>query len=299
LTDEEKQEIRLLIAQEEAEHVQKTTKQRPLLLKHTEEVARLTARLRYLCRLIVRDRHPYCPLNGILLLLPLAGSDSKEDSEQSGGACQLDLATVRQVLQVHCPLFVMVCDLETAPGFAEFADRFPTEQRQRRVGQRFPLVPDLAEGQSSLDTIDQSVHWICNTLIPSHIYKLFRVEKPGREEVGPVVKGNTRLYQLFFQIRDRQERLRKMIVRGLSADPGGPLLFGGSYVAATGKDPQREQAFIPGVFRRLIENQDYVSWTATGLREEATFQRWTKYGYIGILVGLVLFPVAAFLLLKI
>src|SRR5262249_46803739 len=151
LTEAEKQEIRVLIAQEEQEHAQKTQKPRPLLLKYTEEVKRLTARLKHLCRLIVRDRHPYCPVNGILLLLPFGATDRKEDADQIGAICQQDLAALRQALQVHCPVIALVCDLEIAAGFREFIERFPAEQRQRRVGQRFPLAPDLAEGESLIE----------------------------------------------------------------------------------------------------------------------------------------------------
>jgi hypothetical protein len=284
LTDQEKAEIRRLIAQEEAEHSgsQKEARPRPLLLKNTEEVARQTARLKHLCHLIMRDRHPYCPLNGVMLLVPFAGSDSQKDADQTGGVCQMDLATVRQTMQVNCPVFTMICDLETAPGFHEFNERFPAEQRQRRVGQRLPLAPDLVEGDSISSMIDRSVTWICSSLVPSWIYKLFRVETAGREDFTTAVRGNVFLYHLLEQVRERQKRLSSILVRGLVGEAGEPLLFGGCYLAGTGSQGTQDQAFIPGVFRRLIENQNYVSWTEAGIREENNLQAWTRYGYLGV-----------------
>ncbi len=282
LTEQEKQEIHQLIAQEEVEH--KQARPRPQFLKNAEETARLTARLKHLCQLVARDRHPYCPINGVLLLVPFAASDTKEDADQTGTICQLDLATIRRGLQVHCPLFAMVCDLEKAPGFRDFTERFPADQRQRRVGLRLPLAPDLAQGESLPDLIDRSVHWICNSLFPSWIYKLFRVETASREDYAGTVKGNSQLYRLLSQVRERQKRLSSILVRGLVPEQGGPLLLGGCYLAGTGKDPVREQAFIPGIFRRLIENQNYVSWTEEALAEETNYQQWTRYGYVGITV---------------
>jgi hypothetical protein len=286
LTDAEQLEVKQLIAQDEAEHArQQVSRPRPLLLKHAAEVAELTARLRHLCRLIVRDRQPYCPANGVLVLVPWAAGDSKEDADQTGAVLQQELAAVRGALEVHCPLFTLVCDLETAPGFAEFLHRFPTEQRQRRVGQRFPLAPDLGAGESLGDAIDRSVQWIWGTLVPTWVYRLFRVEEDnaGYERI---VQGNARLYRLLAQARERQPRFAGLLVRGLAAEQEQPWLFGGCYLGATGAAPA-EQAFTPGVFRRLIENQNYVSWTEAAQRGEADYRRWTRTGYTGIALAAV------------
>ena len=49
---------------------------RTLLLRDTEEVERLAACLRHRCSLIGRDRRPFTPLNGILLVIPAAAGAS-------------------------------------------------------------------------------------------------------------------------------------------------------------------------------------------------------------------------------
>lgn len=283
LTEEEKREIRGLVAQEEAHRGGRKTGPRPQILRNAEEVERCSARLRHLCRLIVRDRRPYCPANGILFLVPYAGSDSEEDANQTGGAIHQDLANIRAVLRVHVPVFAMICDLEKADGFKEFLERFPQDQRQRRIGQRFPLCPDLPDDKL-VPAIDSSVQWIFQTIFHREIYKLFRVESPGREEVNHVVAGNCRLYQLMAQMRERQKRFGRIVSRALVLEASGPPLFGGCYVGATGSDPSTEQGFVAGTFRRLTENQDYVSWTDEALAEEADYHRLTTYGYIGIVV---------------
>src|SRR5207247_3858432 len=91
LTEEEKREIRALVGQEEAQRGGRKTGPRPQILKNAPEVERCSARLRHLCRLIVRDRRPFCPANGILFLVPFAGADSDDDAAQTGGAIHQDL----------------------------------------------------------------------------------------------------------------------------------------------------------------------------------------------------------------
>jgi len=283
LTEEEKREIRALVGQEEAQRGGRKTGPRPQILKNAPEVERCSARLRHLCRLIVRDRRPFCPANGILFLVPFAGSDSDDDAAQTGGAVHQDLVNIRDVLRVHVPVFAMICDLEKANGFKEFLERFPADQRQRRVGQRFPLCPDLPQEKLSA-SIESCVQWICQVVFPTWIYKLFRVESPGREELETAVAGNCRLYQLLGQMRERQKRFGRIVSRALILDAPGPLLFGGCYVGATGSDPSTEQGFVAGTFRRLTENQNYVSWTDQALADEADYSRLMTYGYVGIVV---------------
>lgn len=283
LTEEEKREIREMVAHEEGQRGGRKTGPRPQIMRNAEEVERSSARLRHLCRLIVRDRRPFCPANGILFLVPFAGSDSEEDANQTGGAIHQDLANIRDVLRVHVPVFAMICDLEKASGFKEFLERFPEDQRQRRLGQRFPLCPDLPTDKLS-PSVESCVQWIFQVVFPTWIYKLFRVESPGREEVNHVVAGNCRLYQLMGQMRERQKRFSRIVSRALVLEASGPPLFGGCYVGATGTDPSTEQGFVAGTFRRLTENQNYVSWTDEALAEEADYHRLTTYGYVAIVI---------------
>lgn len=280
LTEAERGEIQRLIAEEEAEG-QRGRKPQSSFLKNPAEVERLTARLQHLCRLILRERRPYCPLNGVLLLVPYAAADRDDDATATATASHQDLEAVRVALQVRCPVFALICDLETAPGFREFIERFPAEQRARRLGQRFPLLPDT-EPDLVPAMIETGTEWVCESMIPNWVYKLFRLESPGKDDLAATVRGNGRLYRLMGEMRERQKRFGRVFTRTLAAEDGGPPLFGGCYVAGTGRDAAHEQAFVAGVFRRLIENQNYVSWTDEALEEEAGNQRWTNFGYTGL-----------------
>jgi hypothetical protein len=285
-TPAEKQRMRIL-----------SRKPRPALLKNQEEVDRLTARLNHLCRLIVRDRRPYCPVNGVMVLVNFAASETEDDASQTGQIAQQDLQIVRKTFQVNCPVFFAICDLETAPGFQEFFDRFPEKQRHRRVGQRFPLVPNIPAEQLP-EKLEGAVEWVCQTLFPTWVYKFFRVEGQGRESIETAVKNNSHLYRLMNEMRDRQKHLSRILTRAIISEQGGPLMFGGCYVAANGRDAVREQAFTAGVFRRLIDEQNFVSWTPEAMQEEADYQRWTKIGYITVGVFAVVLVVLGYIWIK-
>lgn len=291
LTEEEKGEIRVLMAEEEAEKGKRTP---TTLLKNTAEVERMTARFKHLCRLIMRDRRPYCPINGVLLLIPFSASDRDEDASQTGSVIQQELAAMRTHLQVRCPVLTAVCDLERAPGFREFVERFPADQRQRRLGQRFPLVPDVEEDRVP-QMFEGGVAWMAQAMFPNWIYKLFRIEQSERDDVNALVEGNGHLYQLMCELNERHKRLSRLLSRGLTGDNSGPPLCSGCYMAATGRDARKEQAFVAGVFRRLPENQDFVTWTDEALKEDVDAHKWATYGYVALGVAAVALFVVGYL----
>jgi hypothetical protein len=254
---------------------------RPQLLRNTEEAQRHTDRFEHLCHLIVRDRSPYCSINGILVLVPYAATESDEDANQTADVCQRELASARRALRVYCPVFGLLSDLEKAQGFPELIERFPKDQRHRRIGQHFPLVPDLDPAKTAR-VVEQSARWICTCLLPTQIYKFLRLEGNGRESLNDAEQANYRLIHLMSQLRGRERRLGMILARAVEVEDDAPALFGGCYLGASGTDNVREQAFIAGVVRRLIDNQGYVSWTRQALVEEEHFQRWTNYGYMAL-----------------
>ena len=157
----------------------RTDRPRQSLVKNADEAERLSERLRHLCLLIARERRPYCPINGILLLVPLAATDDDTDMKETASLCQRDLTTAREALQVHCPIYGVLCDLERTSGYGEFHSHFQDEQRERLLGQTFPLLPDL-DATARLRKIEEGVQWIGNVLIPSLVYKFWRIDtKPS------------------------------------------------------------------------------------------------------------------------
>jgi hypothetical protein len=265
LTDDEKQKV-----------TQLERKGKPSLLNKAGEMELYTARLLHLCRLIQQERRPYCPLNGIIILLPWAASDSDEEADQTGKLCRVEVDAVRSIFQLHCPIFALICDLQKAPGGQEFLDSFPREQIKNRLGQRFPLAPDLPP-QGVLEKIESATNWVNQALLPLYACKFLKLD--ATVKAGSTTRTNKGLSYFLCALHERSKRLGQLMVRGLTTEEP-KLLFGGCYVAATGEDPAREQAFVAGFLRKVIENQSSVSWTDAALAEDAARSRYAVVGYI-------------------
>jgi hypothetical protein len=247
------------------------------------------ARLRYLCRLIARDRQGLCPINGVLVVLPVSAAEPGSSFAEVATACKTDLTEAFDVLRMRCPVLFLLSDLDKIPGFEELIERLPAEQRTKRMGQRFPLVPDLDPARVGA-RIEESVAWIGTALFPSMVHSRLQTERSGGEDVTELVRANSRLYRFLAAMRDRRERLAQLVRDCIPALPGEPILYRGCYVAGTGP-AATEQAFAGGVLKLLIREQDNVTWTAEAVAQDEDAARWArmmKVFLIGVIsVGIV------------
>jgi hypothetical protein len=255
------------------------------------DVEEYTARLRFLCHLIARDRQGLCPINGILVVLPVTLAEPGSPLADICSACKTDLTDAFEVLRLRCPVLFLLSDLDKLPGFADLVERLPAEQRTKRMGQRFPLVPEL-DPEDVSPRIRESVAWIGTALFPSMVYSLFQTERPGGEDVADLVRANSQLYRFLGAMRERRERLALLVKDCIPVLSGEPILYRGCYIAGTGPDPATGQAFAPGVLRLLIREQDNVTWTRDAMAQDATATRLAraiKSFFIAIIaLGLVL-----------
>jgi hypothetical protein len=174
--------------------------------------------------------------------------------------------------------------------------RLQTADRGRRMGQRFPLVPD----RRPLDLggmIEGGIEGVCQTLFPSLIYKLLR-EAPPAAIPKDTVDDNAALVRFLTEIRAREDRLSRLLKSSIPAFDE-PLLFGGCYLAGTGSDPSTQQAFVSGVFKRMIMDQDRVSWTADAIEADTSYRRLAHTVSLGLSLAIAVeVVVLAFLVYK-
>jgi hypothetical protein len=248
---------------------------------HADEVQRQVARLDYACQLIAHSRSPYCPLNGVLVLLPYGGFASDAKAAQCAAALELDLRTVAEATRVACPVVSVVCDLERAPGGREFLQRFPAEQRDRRLGVQLPLA-DHVDERALRENIELATRWSLVDMAAGLINRLFEFGGADAPARSAAAAGNVALYRLLFDLRELQPRLARCLTRALTASGAWHWRLCGLYLAATGPDTLREQAFARGVPAQLAEVQDAVAWTPRAIDEDQAWRRWTMAGYAGL-----------------
>ncbi len=278
LTEEEKKRISELAVEPEPTEPEATPRRS---FRHKELVQTYGARLDHLCRLIVRDRRPYCAINGILVIIPFATTEDDQLASQTATLCQEDLQAARDGLQVDCPWYLMVADLETTPGCLELIARSTDAQKLGALGRRFSLVPDVDPPEMP-GMLDAGVHWICESFLPARVYSLFTTDG---DDLDVSLEGNAKLYQFLWEMRDRVRRFSRIVTRGTRIADGTPPLLGGFYLAATGADASREQAFVAEAFREMMRNQNYVSWTSQALSDEANYRNWIRFGISTYVIG--------------
>jgi type VI protein secretion system component VasK len=281
LTPPESDRLRVLAEMTKAPAA--TTAKRAAALS-SDEAARGTARLSFLCRLIRRDRSPWCPINGMLIVVPWAAMESEETAKSAGGLLQRDLAATRKSLQLRFPTFAVVSDLESARGFAEFRRGFPAETLKARIGQRVPLAPDMSNTDAA-SLYERAIQWIGQSVLPAGIVRFLRHDSPQ----GP--QHNRNLYLLLREVANRSPRLARMLSRAVAVGPDAASdeapLFGGCYLAGTGRSGD-QQAFVSGVLQRLVQSQSSVAWTPEALEDDARYRRWTSFGYMAIVAFAIL-----------
>jgi hypothetical protein len=251
---------------------------------------RSVRRLQFLCRLIRRDRRPWCPVNGVVVLIPWGATETDAGARAASGILSRDLNAARGTFQERYPTYAVVCDLETARGFAEFRSGFPADVLKQRIGQRIPLAPDVEPGAVA-GVIASAASWIGLAVLPAWIHRFLQLEQsdPRMTPAGGSMH-NRHLYLLMRAVFERGPRLAQMLARGFppiapaspDAAAGYPLLAG-CYLAATGRDP-RDQAFVPGIFQRVADGQNLVAWSPEARAEDTRMNRLTFLGYVGIVL---------------
>jgi ImcF (intracellular multiplication and macrophage-killing)-related protein len=218
-------------------------------------------RLEHFCSVLRRRRHPVCPVNGILTLLPFemlkAGDQEVAELER---AISADISTIYNELQLRCPVTAVVVGMDQERGFRELIRRIGREDvAKQRFGQRFDL-----RTPATVDELRKFTSHVCGTF-EDWVYTLFRQEEALSHP------GNTALYALLCKVRRTlKSRLGDVLGKGFGYDQKGnkiPVLFSGCYFAATGPKSDR-QAFVSGLLSKLYDEQEDIEWTDAALRED-------------------------------
>lgn len=247
-----------------------------------QQSAERLQRLQYVCHLLRRERRPLCALNGILTVLSFGLLQAgRREAEELERAVKSDLTTIQRTLQLRCPVSALVAGLEREQGFRELVRRVG---RERAAVQRFGKGYDVRAVATVPEMMNLSSH-VCGAF-EDWIYTLFR-------EQGALSRpGNTQLYSLLCKVRlYLKNRLSEVLGAGFGYDPAQqpgdqPLMFSGCYFASTGETEDR-QAFVKGVFDKLVDEQEYVEWTHRALLHDRRY-RWAAYTGLATATTLVL-----------
>ena len=263
------------------------------LLADTDEVTRLKARLAHLCRLIARERGTECAANGILLLIPLAGTDTIGEAQLLAQACLEDLTTARTEMKIDCPVVNLLVDMEDLPGFPDFLTLQRAKELASRRGGSFPMATRMTR-EEIRQQLKTSLTWVCTTYLQDSVYSVFQNETDANKEVSPLFPINSRLTMLLAEMNERADAVCDIVMSAMMPENEPMFRYSGLYLAATGA--VGVQGFIAGVFQKQVKEQASVTWTQAALDEDAacyasanSYATWTW-----VLLGVLVLVVAAF-----
>lgn len=206
-------------------------------------------RVDYLCSLIREARFPYCPINGMMQVIPLSWATAEDEAKRLAPAIQHDLAAFHESLQLQFPIVVVFSELDSISGLKEFlvrSERLQRGIRNTRAGTRF--WPGSPINHESIDVmLDRSMNWF-----RGWIYAAFSQDINSEE--------NQSLFHLLCAMRQKKPALATLLKGGLSQVCDPEMRLSGCYFAATGPGAT-EQGFVRGVLDRLVEMEEEVAWS--------------------------------------
>ncbi len=248
------------------------------LLRNESEIEETTQRLKFLCGLVRKAREPFCSLNGVVVLIPFSATECDDIANHTGILIEQDLQAITDAAEIDAPRLAVFCDIQEVEGCSDLLNRFPEQQKHRRLGIKFPRVP-ACDRDSMNQMINNGLKWLCQQLIPPIVNRLFHTERSSGGAEQAVNESNQRLYRFMYSIRERQSRFERIVRRGFLGNNQPGELLRGCYLTATGRDTISEQAFTAGVFSQLFEMQNDVRWTDEAIAKDKDLNRWSIFGY--------------------
>ncbi len=230
-------------------------------------------RLRYVCRLIARERQPFCPINGALVTVSLHAADTMGPIIAQAGT--EDIRNLHAFTEMCFPTAIVFSGWDQLSGITEFVRR--ASQVDPRFGGHLRAGSHFATGRpvdsASADwVIRRGVEWFRRW-----IYSAFAQD--------PSASSNATLYRFLCSLDARRARLSQCLTSVLAETVHGetPRLTGCYF---SGNDPSaRRHLFVKDVLAKLIEEQDGVAWSWSRIRRDQVCRAWS-YAAWGLVAAL-------------
>ena len=113
---------------------------------------------------LLKKHRPYCPINGVLVVIPCTSllEDSPEEQDKKAQNIRAKLIHIQRLLDIRFPIFFLLTKADRALGFSEFFTKLdPVEQRQlfgwsNPAGPEKPYDPNVVD--AAWDQIVTRVH---------------------------------------------------------------------------------------------------------------------------------------------
>jgi hypothetical protein len=220
-----------------------------------------TDRLRLACELLQTVREPLAPINGIIVMVPLAidrGADA--DAVVLGQAIGEDLATLTLELGIRAPVTMVAAGLEQDPAMPDLASRLEAAQRLEVSGTAFP--PGIVPGVELLKAAAANAGGPLTDRIAELLLDPRRIEQQPANRHLLAMLCRARLHVA--------EQMSRVLEQAFATELHGPNvpMLAGCYLAALGSKADR-RLFTRGLLERVVNLQGELDWTDDCLSRNA------------------------------
>jgi hypothetical protein len=202
-----------------------------------------------LCRLLLHERAPRHPLQGIIVVVPFAGD--------APNSCRDHLRAARQATGLELPIYFAIGGVDnlgigSEPSFL-----------------RFPPLPDLDPAEIA-QMYEIGLDWLCLERIPRQVR--------ARIVLAPAaLPENIRLYQWQSTLASWRTRIEKMLTEATQNEDAEPGMVAGCYIVPPA-------ALAPGfaaiLQSDLLKHQHSACWTAATVEQDDAQKRRVRFGYV-------------------
>lgn len=241
------------------------------------EASTATEELCQLANLIRSTRRPVCPINRIIVVVPVAVLLEQPDRiPELQLAVRRDLETLQQTLEVNAPVSVLISGMESHPGFVEFLRRTgPQALQNQTLGQAVDVGSPTTPSQLHALAVNA-----CGQ-VEDCLYALLQ------KETSLSSPGNALLYRLLCDLRTGvRQSLSKLLVGAFSTEGTTSQFVAGCHFGACGNQPQ-QRGFLEALWRLQDHGQEQLEWLPQALERELFHRQLCRAGWI-VTGGLIL-----------
>ena len=257
-----------------------------------DEMKHLSAKLKYLCELIAADRYPYCPVNGVVLVVSKEVMESEQFMANAIEMSRIDMDSIRLASGLDFPYAVLASNMHRLQGFENLVSRLDTNSKMRYLGialhTRIDLAPELWSKQ-----IRKGLRWFRQRALPAMVAKELLKVPPSAlgqqtSQRGSVIQSNHKAY-IFLQEAGKQwKRLEYFCTRigqiQMQKSAGNPR-FAGLFMTGLENTEVGPWVFIHEFVKHILTQQDSISWTPETLSEN---RKWSRLARVIIVLVLIM-----------
>ena len=222
--------------------------QRPAL-----EREEATDRLRLACQLLQAVREPLAPINGIIVMMPLAiDRGANANALVLGQAIGEDLATLMLELGIRAPVTMVAAGLEQDPALPDLVSRLEPAQRLEVSGAAFP--PGIVPVVDLLKVAAANTGGPLTDRIEEMLLDPRRIDQQPAHRHLLAMLCRVRLHMV--------EQISQVLEQAFATELHGPNvpMLAGCYLAALGSKADG-RLFTRGLLERVVNLQGELDWT--------------------------------------